>query len=130
MTGYLTRSLRQAAAGDTSHIIGLGLLIYVVMLAPMIVVGRGFQLAPVPHGTKVEQVFPRLVASRAMVTAHTYEDAGEWSRVVLYENANRLDPGNYEIKPFGRDGWATIELRSSDKTDPIENGHRYYIVLP
>ena len=130
MTGYLTRSLSKAAAGDISSIVGLGLLIYAVMLPPMLVAGHGFQPVPEPRGTKVEQVFPKRVLSRVVVGTRTFADAGEWSRVVLYENANRLAPEHYEIKPFGSNGWATIELRSSDETDPTRNGRRYYVVLP
>jgi hypothetical protein len=130
MTGYLTRSLSKLAGGDVRYTVALSLLVYVAMLPPMIVAGQGFQLAPAPRGTKVEQVFPRRASSRVVVGTRIFVDAGEWSRIVLYENANRLSPAHYEVKPFGSDGWATIELRSSDKTDPIRNGRRYYVVLP
>ncbi|MBR0792704.1 hypothetical protein JQ631_26825 [Bradyrhizobium manausense] len=54
MTGYLTQSLSKAAAGDISYIVGLGLLIYAVMLPPMLVAGHSFQPVPEPRGTKVE----------------------------------------------------------------------------
>lgn len=130
MTRYLTRSLSKLAGGDVRYIVGLALLVYVAMLPPMIVAGQSFQPVAAPRGTKVEQVFPRRASSRVSVRTRIFVDPGEWSRIVLYENANRLAPEHYEVKPFGSNGWATIELRSSDETDPTRNGRRYYVVLP
>ncbi|OAF05714.1 hypothetical protein AYJ54_02110 [Bradyrhizobium centrolobii] len=131
MRNHLQHSLTMIARGDIRHILAICLAIYGLMLPVMALAKHGYHAAPVPQGSRVEQIFPRWEPPRWYTAyTHMFESEEDWNRIVVYEDTKQLPRDRYEAKPFGSNGWKYITLAASDGTNPAENGRHYYVVLP
>lgn len=119
-----------AARGDIRSILAICLAIYALGLPAMLLAATSHQPVAEPRGTKVEQVFPKHDSRWTIAQTHIFNKQEEWQRILIFEGTKQLEPGRYEAKPLGADGWPSIVIRASDDSDPATNGRRYYVVLP
>ncbi|MBR0906491.1 hypothetical protein [Bradyrhizobium liaoningense] len=128
-----------------SHVLIVGLAIYVFCLPVLWLVSCSYEPSQTPKGAIVEQIGRFTEAADGRYVARTFmfgpkiefrSGRREWNfseeeTPVIYEDTHPLPASHYEFQELNpRNIWRFVTIKTSDGSDPRNNGRRYYAVLP
>lgn len=109
-------------------------LTYVLLILPLMWwMHQSYRRPPEPEGRKVERVMDWRSSTGDSAVFRTYafnmkQEAD--AAIVAYEEMLLLPPSHFTIEAYGTNTWRFGTIRSSDGTDPIVNGRKYWLVSP